>query len=50
MNVKNGKITECTEAELYDYWLARGYDDIYSFPEYEERCKAAGTTVTDEDA
>ncbi len=48
MKVEKGIITGCTENELYDYWLSRGYDDTYSFPEYKERCKAAGTTITDE--
>lgn len=44
MKIENNKIIECTESELYSYWLVR-YDDIMSFPEYMERCKALGTVI-----
>ena len=46
VSIIDGKIAECTENELYDYWLSRGYDDIYSFPEFMQRCIDAGTVVT----
>lgn len=49
MKIKNGKIAECTEAELFDYWLKR-YAEIMSFTDYMRRCEAYGTLVTDKDA
>ena len=45
MKVENGKIAECTEEELFDYYISRGFDDIMSFTEYKQRCIANGTTV-----
>ncbi|MCR5336654.1 MAG: hypothetical protein K6E42_08935 [Synergistes sp.] len=49
MKVENGKITECTEAELYDYYLSRGYDDLFEFAEYKAACRRAGTKVTEDE-
>ena len=49
MKVKNGKIVEATEAELFGQYLNRGFDDIMPFPVYKERCVALGTKVIDED-
>lgn len=48
MKIENGKITECTEAELFSYYLSRGYDDLFEFAEYKAACQRAGTTVTEE--
>ena len=45
MEVANGKIVVIDEDELFDLYLKRGMDDIYSFPEYIERFKAAGTLI-----
>lgn len=49
MKIENGIIVEATEAELYDYWLSRGFDDIYSFTNFMNMMKDAGTKVVDED-
>ena len=45
MEVANGKIVVIDEDELFDLYLKRGMDDIYSFPDYVERFKRAGTLV-----
>ena len=45
MEVKDGKIVVIDEDELFDLYLKRGMDDIYSFPNYVERFKMAGTLV-----
>lgn len=34
MIIKDHKIIECTESELFDYYISRGFDSIYSFIEY----------------
>lgn len=47
MKIKNSKIIECTQLELYDYWLKQ-WSDIFSFTEYMERVQELGTKVTDE--
>jgi hypothetical protein len=47
MKIVNNKITKATEAELHKYYLTRGYDDIYSFPEFIERMKECGVVITD---
>lgn len=33
MKVENGKITECTESELFDYWLKR-FDSVYTYEQF----------------
>lgn len=48
MKVENGKIIEATERELFEQYLKRGYDEIFSFPYYLERCKGLGTKIIDE--
>lgn len=45
MKVEKGKIVECTEAELFEYYLTRGWDDIMSFAEYKDKCIKYGTQV-----
>lgn len=45
MEVMNGKIVAIDEDELFGLYLKRGMDDIFSFPEYIERFKAAGTLI-----
>lgn len=49
MKVENGKITECTEVELFEYYLTRGWDDIMPFTEYKEKCEKNGTKVIPEE-
>ena len=33
MKIENGKITECTEPELFDYWLKR-FDSVYTYEQF----------------
>ena len=49
MTIKNGKIATATEAELFDVYLKRGFDDIMSFPDYKNRCVELGTQIIEED-
>lgn len=48
MKIKDGKIVEATENELFEVYLDRGYDDIMDFPEYLNACKRAGTEVVED--
>lgn len=48
MIVKNGKIAQATEDELFAYYLQRGFDDIMSFTDYKRRCVELGTVVVEE--
>ena len=48
MTVKDGKITEATEEELFTYWLKR-YDDVLSLDDFLTRIKQAGTNVIEEE-
>ena len=45
MKIKNGKIVEATESELFDYYLSRGFDDFMSFTFYMKRCEDLGTVI-----
>lgn len=49
MKIKNGKIAEATEAELFNYYLSRGLDDLMSFKFYMERCESLGTVITEKE-
>ena len=49
MKIKNGKIAEATEAELFEVYLKRGYDDLFSFDYYKHRCIELGTKIIGED-
>lgn len=49
MKIENGKIVEATKVELFDYYLKRGFDEIYSFPDYCERCELYGTKIVDKE-
>ena len=46
MIIVKGKIKECTEAELFEYWLKR-YTEIMSYSEFKYRIIAAGTRVVE---
>lgn len=48
MKVENGIIVECTENELFKYYLEQEWDNIYSFPDYMNRCILLGTKVTND--
>jgi len=45
MKVENNKIVECTESELFDYWLQH-YDEIYTFEQFKLSCIKHGTHIT----
>ena len=45
MKVKDGKIVQATEEELFAIYLKRGYDDLFSFDHYKRRCVELGTEV-----
>lgn len=47
MTITQGKITEATEAELFEYYLKTGYDDILPFDEYANKCIHQGTKITE---
>lgn len=49
MKIKNGKIAEATEAELFNYYLSRGLDDLMSFRFYMKRCEDLGTVITEKE-
>ena len=49
MIIKNGKIAEATEAELFECYLNRGYDDIMSFLDYKTQCIRLGTKIIEEE-
>lgn len=48
MKIENGKIKECTEHELFCYWLPR-YSEIMSFDYYMWLCIKHGTIITEVD-
>jgi len=47
MTVVDGKITACTDLELYDYWLSRGLYYFYTYPDYKLRMLLLGVEVSD---
>lgn len=48
MKVKDNKIIEITEQELFELYLKRKMDDLYSFYEYKHRMEEAGTRITEQ--
>ena len=48
MKVKDNKIIEVTEGELFDLYLKRGMDDIMDFHEYKRRMEHSGCNVIEE--
>ena len=47
MKIKNGKIIEATEDELFKRWLKLELDDLYAFDDYLKRMKANGVNIID---
>jgi hypothetical protein len=45
MKVKNGKIIEATENELFEHYLKLGFDEIFDFNTYKRRCEASGVKI-----
>lgn len=50
MKIKNGKIVEATEDELFSYWLKAEFCEIMSFDEYKQRCIDLGTKVIESES
>lgn len=49
MQIENGKIKECTEAELFMYWL-KNWSQLFDFYSYKKACQEQGTIIkTEED-
>lgn len=48
MEIRDGKIIEVMDEELYEFWLKR-WSDIYSYTEYKDKIKALGTKVIEND-
>lgn len=46
MIIKDGKIIECTDDELFEYWIRR-FDDIYMYETFKQACIMHGTKVID---
>ena len=47
MEITNGKITKCTNSELYEYWLKQ-WSDFMSYDDYKAVCIELGTTVEED--
>ena len=47
MKIVNNRIESATEKELYQYWLEKGFDEIYSFAEYVQCMIGHGVTIQD---
>lgn len=47
MIIVGGKITACTDTELYSYWLSRGLYYFYTYPDYKVRMMQLGVVVSD---
>ena len=45
MIIRNRKIVEATENELFCVYLQKEYDDIMPFDEYLRRCEINGTKI-----
>ena len=45
MIIEDGTIVACTDDELYEYWLRREYDDLYSYLEFRQSMVNLGTVV-----
>lgn len=47
MKIENDRIVEATENELFEYFLARGYDDIMTFHEFLYAMRKVGVRIAD---
>lgn len=48
MKIRDNKIVEATEDELFSVYLENGLDEFLSFPIYMERCKEFGTKIIED--
>lgn len=50
MKILNGKIVECTELELYEYYITRDIADCgIDFYQFINSCKINGTRIINEE-
>lgn len=49
MKLKNNRITEATEAEMYSVWVDMEWYDLMPFDEYLRRCEKLGTKIIREE-
>ena len=47
MKILNGKITEATDAELFEYWIRR-FDAVMPYEVYKAACVRHGTKIVEE--
>ena len=47
MVIKNGKIVECTESELFVFWLRR-WSSLIDYYSYKDQCKRNGVKIVQE--
>lgn len=47
MVIRDGKIVECTDEELFDYWIKR-LDDAYPYEQFKFGCVMNGTKIVEE--
>ena len=45
MIIKDNKIIECTESELFEYYLTNCFDDLFSFSRFKELLIKKGTKI-----
>lgn len=45
MKIKDGKIAEATEAELFEHYLKSEFDDLMPFAEYKKQFIKLGTKI-----
>jgi hypothetical protein len=48
MEIENGRIKECTEAELFIYWL-NNWSHMIDFYSYKKACQELGTKIKNEE-
>lgn len=44
MRIEKGRIIECTESELFIFWLKR-WSDVFDYYSYKEQCKKNGMKI-----
>ncbi len=47
MEIKNGRIARCTEAELFLFWMKR-WSNIIDYYSFKKECKRLGTVIVTE--
>lgn len=47
MIIRDGKIAECTDAELFEYWIQQ-FEEIMPYEVYKAVCVHHGTRIVEE--